>query len=29
MEDKIFDTVVIGGGPAGYSAALYDAYRDH
>ena len=25
MEDKIFDTVVIGGGPAGYSAALYCA----
>ena len=25
MEDKIFDTVVIGGGPAGFSAALYCA----
>ena len=25
MEEKIYDTVIIGGGPAGYSAALYAA----
>ena len=25
MTDKIFDTIVIGGGPAGYTAALYAA----
>ncbi|MBO5746706.1 MAG: FAD-dependent oxidoreductase, partial [Clostridia bacterium] len=23
--DKIFDTIIIGGGPAGYTAALYAA----
>ena len=25
MEEKIYDMIVIGGGPAGYTAALYAA----
>ena len=25
MNNKIYDTVIIGGGPAGYTAALYAA----